>query len=314
MILTLCVLLLAMLAALSRVLPATRPQLSFLDAMRIGVAAMPTNVFQVCRRGIGNLGIDPWRLTSSAGDAVRATVSWFRALFSPEAAIVAGAVLLALLASDLSTGHGVVLANGALIGLSLPQLQERRASLVREAESLQQTDGSFESDEKRAQFDAKMTEVGQVDARMRELQATPPAPAETDATRAAREAGATAERKRAKDIRDAVRIAGLEASVAEDMVSRGVTIETARAEIFARLEARSAETATSQHVRVGEDAQDKWRRGVESWLLIRSGAAAMVAKFQGTTPDKIDAGEFRGLSLLDIAKDTLTRANASWRA
>lgn len=202
--------------------------------------------------------------------------------------------------------------------MTLKQLQKKRATLVREAEALR-VNGEFPTDEARAAFDAKMTAVEAIDAQIRALVEDDDDDEGEDqardagATEQARKAGASAERDRITGIQDAVRFAKLEPSVAADMVKRNLTLDQARAEVFRKLAETSEQTPTTQHVRVGEDARDKWVRGAGNWLLVRSGMAALVAQFEKTEVRTIDPGEFRGMSLIDLAKEALTRHGVTVR-
>lgn len=195
------------------------------------------------------------------------------------------------------------------------QLLTTRARLLQEAEGLKGPDGSFKDDAARTAFDAKMTEIDMIDAQVRALDATPPpAPAQAPAaTEAVRAEAQQAERARITGIQAAVRTAQLEPAVAEDMVTRGITLDAARAEIFAKMAARTDANPTDQHVRVtaGEDARDKFVGGVTAWLLVKSGMAKLVADHEKQAA--ADPGEFRGLTLLDIAKECLVRAHVAAR-
>lgn len=121
------------------------------------------------------------------------------------------------------------------------------------------------------------------------------------------------ERARITDIQKAVRVAGLDAAVAEDLVGRGLSLDQARAAIFERMAANQAPTQTRGAIEVGESGRDKFIRGASNWLLVRSGLAGIVAKHEGTTADKIQPGECRGMSLLDLAREVLERSGVSTR-
>lgn len=63
-------------------------------------------------------------------------------------------------------------------------------------------------------------------------------------------------------------------------------------------------------VRVTDDARDKFLRGAGDWLLTRAGVAGLVvdhAKRQGDVL-KIEPGEFRGLSFMELARMSLERS------
>jgi hypothetical protein len=305
----------------------THTVVPFLVAMFAAVAGMPTNVFQVCRRSVGTLEVEPWLNRSRAVTrAIESVSNWMLALMRLHGpAACAAAVMLALMVADLSASHSHLAMAGVLGAIvpvasisSLDALRTERVQLVREAEALSGPDAKFETDAARADgdkartnFDAKMARVREIDARIGELERTPAPPA-TDAA-AARAQGAVDERERIKGIGDAVRIAGLGAELGADMIGRGLSMDAARAEIFIKLAEKDAKNPTQSRVQPGEDADDKRARGLANWLLVRSGAAAAVAKHEGVELKTIDPGEFRGMSLLDMAKETLERAGITAR-
>jgi phage major head subunit gpT-like protein len=199
--------------------------------------------------------------------------------------------------------------------MNLTQLRDKRAQVLREAEGLKGADGTFKDDATRAAFDAKMAEIETLDGQIREAETAEReqrlrAATVTDEQRAAIVAQ---ERGRVTGINDAVRIAGLGAELAADMVTRGLTIDAARAEIFTELAARSAKNPTRTAIGIGEDARDKQQRGALHWLLVRSGMADAVAKAEGVERRTIDPGEFRGMSLVDLARHYLETAGRSVR-
>lgn len=104
----------------------------FVIAMVIAVAGMPTNVFQICRRGVGTLAVDPWRLTSSASHAVRAVAQWFAALSARWRPMLAAAAALALMAADLGASHDVgvlLMATAAGGSVTEPTLAEVKTAI-----------------------------------------------------------------------------------------------------------------------------------------------------------------------------------------
>lgn len=194
----------------------------------------------------------------------------------------------------------------------LKELREKRATLLREAEGLK-VNGEFKDDQTRAAFDAKMTEIETIDGQIRAAEAEEePAPAVVD--QATRQQIIKDERARVQGIQDAVRLAKLPDTFATELVNAGKTVVEARAAIFEKLAAQSNENPTRNQVAViGEDAEDKRARGMMHWLLVRSGMAALVAKHTGEKPESIDPGEFRGLSLLDMARESLERRGIKTR-
>lgn len=140
--------------------------------------------------------------------------------------------------------------------------------------------------------------------------ATPTVPAVDEA--AVRTAASADEKARITGIQKAVRVAKLGDEFAADLVARNVTLDAARAAIFEKLAEAEVAQPNTTNIRMGEDAVDKWARGAQAWLLIRSGLAAMVGKYEkSTTP--LDAGEFRGMSLIDMARESLERAGVKTR-
>lgn len=292
-------------------IPKTYTVLPFLMAMLVAVAGMPTNVVQVCRRSVGTLEIEPWlnRTGASLSRAVSNTADWMIALLQLRGpAVVAGAVMLALLISDMSASH--VLAATVPVLASVAALDGQRAALVAEVAAMRGADNSF--GDKLEAANTKMAQIEAIDAQIRaaKLAAQPESPAQVDAD-AIRGEAAAAERARITGIGEVVRLAGLDAGVATDMVSRGISLETARAEVFTKLAAKDKETPIQSQVRTCEDASDKFSRGVTAWLAIKGGATALVARaINPKAPDTVtfDAGEFRGMSLVEIARRSLELA------
>jgi hypothetical protein len=149
--------------------------------------------------------------------------------------------------------------------------------------------------------------------------AAPPTPAllapDNGAVRAEGEkAGAQAERARAKAIRDAVRAARLGDAFAEELIEKGVDINQARADIFAKMaENPSNATEIRAHnpsVTVGTDGRERWLRAAGDWLMVRAGISAQVEKHLGR---KLDPADMRGMSLYDMARESLERAGVRVR-
>lgn len=65
----------------------------------------------------------------------------------------------------------------------------------------------------------------------------------------------------------------------------------------------------------GDDQRDKTLRGMSNWLIVRSGLSGLLeqsAKSRGESVD-LDPGEFRGLSMVDMARASLKAAGQSTR-
>lgn len=212
--------------------------------------------------------------------------------------------------------------------MTLKQLREKRATLLRDAEGLRNQDGSFENDEKRSAFDAKMSEIEELDTAIRVLgggpTAEPPAPSPAPAPAPAADdtaARATAaERQRISEIHAIATRAGLDSTFSSTHVANGAAIDAVRAAAFdalvARGNAQGGPAGPSALIRMGEDSHDKWLRGATNWLLVKGGHADLVARAANPTAPNVaalDPGEFRGMSLLDLARETIERRNISTR-
>jgi hypothetical protein len=119
------------------------------------------------------------------------------------------------------------------------------------------------------------------------------------------------ERSRISGIHRIARTLDVSAEVTERHVNQGTSLNgfrTAALALFAK--AKRIETgAGGARIEGGQDARDKWLRGAEDWLFLRSGTDRLIAehaKARGETR-RIDAGEFRGMSMLDLARQSLER-------
>ena len=119
-----------------------------------------------------------------------------------------------------------------------------------------------------------------------------------------------AERKRSADITAAVRSAKLSTEFAEKLISDGKTIDEARAAIieeFAKQDPNAGIRSTAPTV--GEDREATMRRSATEAALVMRGAPD-VANGKNTPYNddvKKEAHKLRGLSLVDLAKDSLVR-------
>jgi hypothetical protein len=137
-----------------------------------------------------------------------------------------------------------------------------------------------------------------------------------DATRTA-ELAVAAERERASAIRSLVSRQTLipeaeRATLATELVDKGVPIEQARTAILDRVATESEKFQTDQHVRIdaGEDAREKFRRGATAAIFRRAGLTALAQQAAKLWPDlnlavDDDPGEFRGASYSDLARRAL---------
>lgn len=147
-----------------------------------------------------------------------------------------------------------------------------------------------------------------------ETRAATPAPAPAvpavDADKVRAEAVA-AERKRVQDIQVAVRQAGLGAEFAETLITGGQTADEARAAVLGELEKaqKNIDNSNQDAKLTGKGEVEKRRLGIESGLLLRSGQESVLKL---TDEAKTLGRNFRGHTLLDIAKDCLTRAGVKY--
>lgn len=128
------------------------------------------------------------------------------------------------------------------------------------------------------------------------------------------------ERERINGIKSACRAASLEESVADRLVNEGVTLDAARAFVLdelAKRDATVAPTANGQHITGGEDASEKFARGAVSALLMRSVPElvrqAKAKNVPGFEKIDLDAGELRGFSVADFARECLERSGVRTR-
>ncbi|MDA3970266.1 MAG: Mu-like prophage major head subunit gpT family protein [Desulfobulbaceae bacterium] len=123
---------------------------------------------------------------------------------------------------------------------------------------------------------------------------------------AAGRAAVAAERTRVNDINEAVSAAGLGADYGRGLVNEGVTIDAARAAIIQQLkDGHKPIGAGAGRTEVGLEAPEKFRAAAVDGLLIRSGV--QIAK-----PADGHRG-FRGMSLLDLARESLEHAGVNCR-
>lgn len=156
-----------------------------------------------------------------------------------------------------------------------------------------------------------------------------PAPAQTDAARTAelekaRADAAKAERERASTITQVVTRAGLGVEFARALVDEGVTVDAARArtldELAKRSEAHGPAQTPSGAVVVMATEREKRIRGMGAAILERSGVVGIISQAQKDPKHgrhfkdvALDGGEFRGLSLVDMARVCLESAGVSTR-
>lgn len=128
---------------------------------------------------------------------------------------------------------------------------------------------------------------------------------QSDAVRKAAEDGMIQERKRVSEISDATRAFNLPDTFKQDCIDKGYSIEKVRE--LAQIEFSKADPnkGASARVSVGEDETVKERSGIIASLVIRS---AQIDSKHITEKDRELSRNFRGMSLLDLAKHCLRAA------
>lgn len=123
-----------------------------------------------------------------------------------------------------------------------------------------------------------------------------PAPAVSQADLdAERKRGAEAERTRSSEIRTLVRSVGLEDTLAEEFVTKGSSIEEVRTAVLDKLATKSDDAPIRSNVRITQDEKETRMAALESALMHRYSPAQHAL----SEP----ARQFRGMSLLEIARD-----------
>lgn len=194
--------------------------------------------------------------------------------------------------------------------------RDRRAQLVREADALRGTDGTFENDEARDRFDALMAEVEAIDARSASASETlvernpldPGAPVVPETARRGeddepneRDMAADAERERCQGILAACRAGRLPQTFADRLIKDKVPLVQARGEVLDEIGKRDLQGAgpragagPSHQVIVGEDPMVHVRSGIATAVLHRVAPQWFKLDDQGR--------QYRGLTLLDTAR------------
>lgn len=116
----------------------------------------------------------------------------------------------------------------------------------------------------------------------------------------------TMERTRISEITKGCRAVGLPDEFREQLISNGTSLENARAAIIDEAAKSNPVTPRFQSgITTGGDERSKKQIGMEAAIMQRAGILPQ---------DKIgDPGEYRGFSLLDIAKECLTNAGVNIR-
>lgn len=153
---------------------------------------------------------------------------------------------------------------------------------------------------------------------MEDKEVTPAPVAETRAVEASndlvRAQAAKQERARSAEIKRFARAFGVDETFTEKHIEDGTSVEQFRALATDLVERSSAPKAGGDAgrrgvavVELGESEKDKFARGASDWLIQRAAVDDLVkehAKKKGEAV-KLDGGEFRGMTLVDLARRSL---------
>ena len=121
-----------------------------------------------------------------------------------------------------------------------------------------------------------------------------------------------AERTRVSAIRALGAKHKLDDGFIDGLVAGDTTLAAAREQVLDKLAERSdaMNIGGNGQIVVTADARSKWIEGASAWLMVRAGVAPIVeraAKMKGETL-KLDPGEFRGVSNVELARESLGHA------
>jgi hypothetical protein len=144
--------------------------------------------------------------------------------------------------------------------------------------------------------------------------AAAPAALTADQARAA----ATSERERVLGIQRRGAVLGRPQAEIDEAITRGTALDAfTAAAVDARAEKPPVIDRAPASISAGDDARDKTVRGMTTWLIQRSGQAPLIAQATKQRGDLMsplgaidnDPGEFRGMTLVDMARRCLEAAN-----
>jgi hypothetical protein len=130
-----------------------------------------------------------------------------------------------------------------------------------------------------------------------------------EAADAATLAATQVERQRGIDIRKAADVLpeAERAAFVQEHIDGGSSAEAVRAKVIDKLAA--SQTTVRGVIQTVDDAFDKFKRGATDWLIQRSGLAHAL----GDAGKNLQPGEYRGMTLLDLARECLARQGVNVR-
>lgn len=116
----------------------SHPIVPFLVAFFAGLLRLqPTNVYQICRRGVGTLEVEPWLTrVSDALRSVMPSLDWFARLWRSRIAFACAAVLLAVLTAQLASGQDLTVSVAAVAMIPRSQLETELKEATNKAKTV----------------------------------------------------------------------------------------------------------------------------------------------------------------------------------
>ena len=196
-------------------------------------------------------------------------------------------------------------------------LYKTRAALVAAIDKFQKDGGTQAEIDKIAKSAVALDAVDALPSAGALASVTPPSGGRADGitpadAQARIDAAVATERGRVSGIRALGTKHKLSAEYVDELISGGTTLAGARDQILDKLAERSdaMNIGGNSGIVVTADARQKWIDGASAWLMIRAGVAPMVekaAKARGETL-RLDPGEFRGVTCVDLARESLGHA------
>ena len=125
-----------------------------------------------------------------------------------------------------------------------------------------------------------------------------------------------ADRERSAGVQRLANSLDLSEDFAERHIATDATLDQIRASAFDEHERASAKPIDDKpRIENIEDQREKWQRGASNWMVTRASLAPILmeqAKKAGKTID-LDPGEFRGLTMLDLARESLQMSGVNTR-
>lgn len=144
----------------------------------------------------------------------------------------------------------------------------------------------------------------------------------SEAARTAATEAVNAERERIAEIRTLAKRSKLGDTWAQTLIEAGTSVVEARKAALEHMINDDATTPTlglNGQISAGDDERDKYVRSASAWLIERTGKRKLLEDAKKRSPDLFEGFEFggggpcRGLSPLEIARDTLERQGVKTR-